>query len=41
MGKRTFPYRFEEQTKFSLMLRLVVGPDLLKERGITPPKLGK
>ena len=24
-----------------LMLRLVVGPDLLKERGITPPKLGK
>ena len=24
-----------------LMLRLVVGPDLLKERGITPPKLDK
>ena len=26
---------------FTLKLRLVVGPDLLKERGITPPKLDK
>ncbi len=25
----------------ALKIRLVVGPDLLKERGITPPKLGK
>ena len=35
------PYDFKAFSFFVLKFRLVIGPDLLKERGIAPPSLGK
>ena len=44
MSRNAAMYWFAYHTGYNLpayMLRLAVGPDLLKERGITPPTLGK
>jgi hypothetical protein len=38
-GRFSTDYRLHGKWNQVIKLRLVVGPDLLKERGLTPPKL--